>query len=63
MSTEPNSTDVEDDEKYPSNFIRTIIEKDVAAGKNSGQVVTRLNGLRFVMRLTILINSTNLLSS
>ena len=41
MSTEPNSTDVEDDEKYPSNFIRTIIEKDVAAGKNSGQVVTR----------------------
>ena len=41
MSTEPNSTDVEDDEKYPSNFIRTIIEKDVVAGKNSGQVVTR----------------------
>jgi len=41
MSTEPNSTEVEDDEKYPSNFIRTIIEKDVAAGKNSGQVVTR----------------------
>ncbi|MDA7774721.1 glutamine--tRNA ligase/YqeY domain fusion protein [Pseudomonadales bacterium] len=41
MITEPNSTDVEDDEKYPSNFIRTIIEKDVAAGKNSGQVVTR----------------------
>ncbi|MDC0995082.1 glutamine--tRNA ligase/YqeY domain fusion protein [Pseudomonadales bacterium] len=41
MSTDPNSTDVEDDEKYPSNFIRTIIEKDVAAGKNSGQVVTR----------------------
>ena len=41
MSTEPNSTDVEDDEKYPSNFIRTIIEKDVAAGKNSGKVVTR----------------------
>ena len=41
MSTEPNSTDVEDDEKYPSDFIRTIIEKDVAAGKNSGQVVTR----------------------
>lgn len=41
MSTEPNSTDVEEDEKYPSNFIRTIIEKDVAAGKNSGQVVTR----------------------
>ena len=41
MSTEPNSTNVEDDEKYPSNFIRTIIERDVAAGKNSGQVVTR----------------------
>lgn len=41
MSTEPNSTEVEDDEKYPSNFIRTIIEKDIAAGKNSGQVVTR----------------------
>lgn len=29
------------DEKYPSNFIRTIIEKDVSAGKNSGQVMTR----------------------
>ena len=41
MSTEPNSTEVEDDEKYPSNFIRTIIEKDIAGGKNSGQVVTR----------------------
>ncbi len=41
MSTEPNSTEVEDDEKYPSNFIRTIIETDIAAGKNSGQVVTR----------------------
>lgn len=31
----------EDTEKYPSNFIRTIIEKDVQAGKNSGRVVTR----------------------
>ncbi len=29
------------DEKYPPNFIRTIIEEDVAAGKNGGQVVTR----------------------
>lgn len=29
------------DEKYPSNFIRTIIEKDVSTGKNSGQVMTR----------------------
>lgn len=29
------------EEKYPSNFIRTIIEKDVQAGKNGGQVVTR----------------------
>ena len=28
-------------EKYPANFIRTIIEKDLAAGKNNGQVVTR----------------------
>jgi len=28
-------------EKYPPNFIRTIIEKDLAAGKNNGQVVTR----------------------
>ncbi|MDB9879957.1 glutamate--tRNA ligase family protein, partial [Pseudomonadales bacterium] len=31
----------EDIEKYPANFIRTIIEKDIAAGKNAGQVVTR----------------------
>lgn len=29
------------EEQYPSNFIRSIIEKDVADGKNSGQVVTR----------------------
>ena len=28
-------------EKYPHNFIRTIIEKDVSDGKNGGQVVTR----------------------
>jgi len=28
-------------EKYPHNFIRSIIEKDVASGKNGGQVVTR----------------------
>ncbi|MCB1693209.1 MAG: glutamine--tRNA ligase/YqeY domain fusion protein [Pseudomonadales bacterium] len=28
-------------EKYPPNFIRSIIEKDIAAGKNAGQVVTR----------------------
>jgi glutaminyl-tRNA synthetase len=28
-------------EKYPPNFIRTIIEKDIAVGKNGGQVVTR----------------------
>ena len=28
-------------EQYPSNFIRSIIEKDVADGKNSGQVMTR----------------------
>lgn len=27
--------------KYPSNFIRNIIEKDVAAGKNGGAVMTR----------------------
>ncbi|MFT5927491.1 MAG: glutaminyl-tRNA synthetase [Candidatus Azotimanducaceae bacterium] len=32
---------IEDTEKYPSNFIRTIIEKDVRSGKNSGNVVTR----------------------
>lgn len=31
----------EDTEKYPPNFIRSIIEKDVAAGKNAGNVVTR----------------------
>jgi glutaminyl-tRNA synthetase len=29
------------EEQYPSNFIRSIIEKDVADGKNAGQVVTR----------------------
>ncbi len=29
------------EEKYPPNFIRSIIEEDVAAGKNGGQVVTR----------------------
>ena len=29
------------EEKYPKNFIRTIIEKDIAEGKNSGQVMTR----------------------
>lgn len=28
-------------DKYPPNFIRTIIEKDVASGKNEGQVMTR----------------------
>ncbi len=28
-------------EKYPPNFIRSIVEKDVASGKNAGQVVTR----------------------
>jgi len=40
--TTPNSqADRLEEEKYPSNFIRTIIEKDVAAGKNGGQVVTR----------------------
>ncbi|HIG44274.1 MAG: glutamine--tRNA ligase/YqeY domain fusion protein [bacterium] len=31
----------EDPEKYPSNFIRNIIEKDVADNRNSGNVVTR----------------------
>ena len=29
------------EEQYPSNFIRNIIEKDVADGKNAGQVMTR----------------------
>ena len=29
------------EEQYPSNFIRTIIQKDVADGKNAGQVMTR----------------------
>lgn len=29
------------EEKYPRNFIRSIIEEDVANGKNGGQVVTR----------------------
>ena len=28
-------------EKYPANFIRNIIEKDVADGKHDGAVVTR----------------------
>ena len=28
-------------EKYPPNFIRSIIERDVAEGKNGGKVVTR----------------------
>ena len=27
--------------QYPGNFIRSIIEKDVADGKNAGQVMTR----------------------
>jgi len=31
----------EEIEKYPPNFIRNIIEQDIAAGKNGGQVVTR----------------------
>ena len=31
----------DDTEKYPANFIRHIIEKDVAEGKNGGAVVTR----------------------
>lgn len=31
----------EEIEKYPANFIRSIIEKDLAAGKNAGAVVTR----------------------
>tara|TARA_R110002072_G_scaffold64_13_gene485 strand:+ start:22175 stop:23851 length:1677 start_codon:yes stop_codon:yes gene_type:complete len=31
----------EETEKYPSNFIRSIIEKDVQSGKNAGNVVTR----------------------
>ncbi len=34
-------TDTEDTEKYPPNFIRSIIEQDVANGKNGGNVVTR----------------------
>ncbi len=29
------------EEQYPGNFIRSIIEKDVAEGKNAAQVVTR----------------------
>ncbi len=31
----------ESKEKYPPNFIRSIIEKDIASGKNGGHVVTR----------------------
>ncbi len=31
----------DDTEKYPANFIRHIIEKDVAEGKNGGAVITR----------------------
>jgi glutaminyl-tRNA synthetase len=34
-----NMTDSES--KYPHNFIRTIIEADLAAGKNDGRVITR----------------------
>jgi glutaminyl-tRNA synthetase len=34
-------SDTEDTEKYPPNFIRSIIEEDVANGKNGGRVVTR----------------------
>lgn len=34
-------TNTEDTEKYPPNFIRSIIEQDVANGKNGGNVVTR----------------------
>jgi glutaminyl-tRNA synthetase len=34
-------TDTDDTEKYPANFIRSIIEQDVADGKNGGKVVTR----------------------
>jgi glutaminyl-tRNA synthetase len=33
--------EIEETEKYPPNFIRSIIEKDVAARKNGGSVVTR----------------------
>ena len=31
----------DDTEKYPANFIRHIIEEDVAIGKNGGAVMTR----------------------
>lgn len=39
--TDVNSNTIEDEEKYPPNFIRSIIEQDVAEGKNGGNVVTR----------------------
>ena len=29
------------EEKYPNNFIRTIIAKDVQSGKSDGRVMTR----------------------
>ena len=34
-------SDTEYKDKYPHNFIRSIIEEDVANGKNGGRVVTR----------------------
>jgi len=41
-STETSNTKMSNtEEQYPSNFIRSIIEKDVTDGKNAGQVMTR----------------------
>lgn len=41
MSSTTDGTSPDSSEKYPNNFIRTIIEKDVAEGKNGGAVMTR----------------------
>ena len=36
-----NDGTVDDEARYPPNFIRNVIEADVAAGKNGGNVMTR----------------------
>ncbi len=39
--SEKNDNEVENEGRYPPNFIRNVIEGDVAAGKNGGAVMTR----------------------
>ena len=36
-----NDGTVDDEARYPPNFIHNVIEADVAAGKNGGNVMTR----------------------